>query len=147
MSPYSDPRYYGLLKRPRNRLFKRRSRAPPSSTMLKPRLQQDEEDQKASEQITEAQRNLLKLRLNDARQRFWEKFDREVPNTIPQLILPNKTLAGIVRYAYRITDVEQLTQELEKQRFCVRVSLLSQSDLNEMVWVINDTLSRGTLSP
>ena len=115
--------------------------------MLKPQLQHDEEDQKASERITEAQRNLLKLRLNDARQRFWEKFDREVPDTIPQLILPNKTLAWIVRYAYRITDVEQLAGELEKQGFCVRVSLLSQSDLNEMVWVINDTLSRGTLSP
>jgi len=115
--------------------------------MLKSRLQHDEEDQKASEQITEAQRNLLKLRLNDARQRFWEKFDREVLDTIPQLVLPNKTLAWIVRYAYRIADVEQLARELEKQGFCVRVSVLSQSDLNEIVRVINDTLSRGTLSP
>jgi hypothetical protein len=52
----------------------------------------------------------------------------------------------IVRYAYRITNVEQLARELEKQGFCVQVSLLSQSDLNEMVCVINDTLSRGTLS-
>lgn len=84
---------------------------------------------------------LLEARLKVTREAFWESAN--VPDTFPELWLPNKPLAWIAKHAKRITNVEQLTQELESQGFRPKRSFLSPEHLNHIVWVLDVTLSSG----
>lgn len=95
--------------------------------------------------ITKAQKDLVLHRLVVAREFFWENL--KLPNTIPEFVVPNKVLEAIARNVKRITNVEQLADELEAQGIRARACLLCQRDLNDMIWVMNDALSTSIHSP
>jgi hypothetical protein len=91
--------------------------------------------------VTAEQIRLLEARLKVTRELFWESAN--VSDTFPELWLPNKPLAWIAKHAKRITDVEQLTQEMESQGFQPKRSLLNPQHLSHILWVLDATLCSG----
>ena len=87
------------------------------------------------------QRHVLECALQAARQTFWEKID--IPDTIPQLILPDKTITWIVKHVKRITNIEQLCDQMMLQGIRPEASLLTQQNITDLMWTIDSTLSEG----